>query len=454
MTLGGGGILSLESGGHLSIEGTVESGQQIAFADRTGRVSIRNPIAFSGTLGFPSMAGARVDFPGIPAQSVGVHPSSMGRVLTLYAGPNQTGAILAQINVQTIDEASLLPTQPSLAGSDFGLSSDGKGGTRVTYLPQSRTYLEQSMPVPVIAFRGSKVSLQTIFSQSFGTSNPGFHGITLLRPEHHKNKKHDYFFWSRLEGHPEWLVNGQRIKKKHTVTRTDTVELLVGNNICCPAQFEARVTPASSGPESEIVTYSVWTVDPKVAQGVTSTPGKPTTGDIGASVRSLYSTFPDVPNTNECNWIADNVAAAAGVPMPLPNTFPDPTDNVEGGFWRIAYTGVGPNPVKNWFRLVRPGDIVRMQHLFGGGHTTTVLSRQHPDGKITVYANGVRPTISIHDSNAEEGTNPASITIYRLDPNQQYLILGTSLGEVIQGSVYNNHQARWWSRCHRSRSKQ
>ena len=47
-----------------------------------------------------------------------------------------------------------------------------------------------------------------------------------------------------------------------------TVELLVGNNICCPAQFEARVTPASSGPESEIVTYSVWTVDPTVAQGV------------------------------------------------------------------------------------------------------------------------------------------------------------------------------------------
>jgi hypothetical protein len=171
---------------------------------------------------------------------------------------------------------------------------------------------------------------------------------------------------------------------------------------------------------------------------VTSTPGKPATGDIGASARSLYSTFPDVPNTNECNWIADNVAAAAGVPMPLPNTFPDPTDNVEGGFWRIAYTGVGPNPVKNWFRLVMPGDIVRMQHLFGGGHTTTVLSRQHPDGKITVYANGVRPTISIHDSNAEEGTNPASITIYRLDPNQQYLILGTNLGEVIQGSVYNN----------------
>ena len=47
VTLGGEGILSLESGGHLSIKGTVESGEQIDFADGTGRVSIGNPTAFS-----------------------------------------------------------------------------------------------------------------------------------------------------------------------------------------------------------------------------------------------------------------------------------------------------------------------------------------------------------------------------------------------------------------------
>ena len=105
----------------------------------------------------------------------------------------------------------------------------------------------------------------------------------------------------------------------------------------------------------------------------------------------------------------------------------------------MAYTGARPNPVKKWFRLVMPGDIIRMQHLWGEGHTTTALSRQHPDGTITVYSNGGGPPfISIHQSTAENGTNPASITIYRLDPNQQYLILGNSLGEVIQGSVYNN----------------
>jgi hypothetical protein len=171
---------------------------------------------------------------------------------------------------------------------------------------------------------------------------------------------------------------------------------------------------------------------------VGSKPGNPTPPDIVASAHSLEHTFPDVPNTNLCNSIADNVAAAAGVAMPLPNTYPDPTDNVSGGFWRMAYTGARPNPVKNWFRLLMPGDIVRMQHLWGEGHTTTALSRQHPDGTVTVYANSDRPLIGIHRSTTEKGTNPASITIYRLDPKQQYLILGTSLGEVIQGSAYNN----------------
>jgi hypothetical protein len=65
-------------------------------------------------------------------------------------------------------------------------------------------------------------------------------------------------------------------------------------------------------------------------------------------------------------------------------------------------------------------------------------SRQHPDGTITVYSNSDRPLIGIHQSTAEKGTNPASITIYRLYPNKQYLIEGSSLGEVIQGSVYNS----------------
>ncbi len=443
VTLGGSGILTLDSGGFLSIEGAVQTAEQIDFADGTGRISIGNPTLFSGILGFTPVSGARMDFPGIQAQSVGVGPSSRGRVLTLYAGPNQTGNILAQLNVQTIDEESLSPTHPPtvppLRASDFALSSDGKGGTLVTYLPRGITYLKQSMPVPVIASRGSKVSLQTIFSQSFGSSTPGFHSITLLCPGAAKNTKTDYKYWGSIPVAPAWFVNGEQMTSKmYTVRDTDNVELRVGNNISSPAEFNARVTRAGSGPEAEFVTYSVWTVDPRVARGVGSTPGKPTPADIVASANSLNSTFPDVPNTNLCNWIADDVAAAAGTAMPLPDAQLDPTNNVEGGFWRIAYTGVGSNPVKNWFSLVMPGDVVRMQWYGGSGHSTSVLSSRNPDGTITVYDNGDHGFIGIHNATYQKGTNPAGITIYRLDPNQQYLILGSSLAEVIQGSVYNN----------------
>jgi hypothetical protein len=440
VTLGGSGILALDSGGYLSIEGAVQFGQQIAFADDTGLISIRNPTAFHGTLGFTPVPGARMDFPGIQAQSVGVDP--LGKLLRLYSGPNHTGAILAHVNVQTIGSEFLNPTHPPtvplLTGSDFALSSDGKGGTLVTYLPQGITYLRQSMPVPLIALTGSKVSLQTIFSQSFGTPIPGFYSITLLRPKHPKPSKTDHKYWSKRVT-PAWFVNGKRMtSKKHKVRHRDNVELRVGNNISSPAEFNARVTQATSGPEAEIVTYSVWTVDPKVAKGVESTPGKPKPADIVASAQSLNSTFPGVPNTNLCNWIADDVAAAAGTAMPLPDAQLDPTDNVPGGFWRFAYRGIGPHPVKNWFKLVMPGDIVRMQWLSGSGHSTSVLSSENADRTITVYDNGDHHHIGIHDARYQNGTNPAGITIYRLDPKQQYLILGSSLGEVIQGSVYNN----------------
>ena len=447
VTFGGSGILTLDSGGYLSVEGTVPSGQQIDFADGTGRISIGNPTAFSGTLGFTPVSGARMDFPGIQAQSVGVDP--LGKVLTLYAGPNQTGGILAQVNVQTIDEESLQPTHPPtvplLTGCDFALSSDGKGGTLATYLPQGTTYLEQSMPVPVIAPTGSKVSLPTIFSQSFGTSTPRFYSITLLRPTQLKNTNTDHKYWGSKPVVPAWFVNGERMTSKtYTVRDTDNVELLVGNNISFPAQFNAQVTGASSGPEAEIVTYSVWTVDPQVAQivGTTATPGQPTPINIGVAALTLASTFSDVPNTNLCNWIADDVAAAAGAAMPLPDAQLDPTTNVRGGFWRIAYTGARPNPVENWLTKVMPGDIVRMQWDGGGGHTTTALSSLNADGQIEVYDNVDKihnaTFIGIHNALYWKGTNPASITIYRLDPKQQYLILGSNLGEVIQGSVYNN----------------
>jgi hypothetical protein len=127
----------------------------------------------------------------------------------------------------------------------------------------------------------------------------------------------------------------------------------------------------------------------------------------------------------------------------------DPSLNVSGGFWRIFYTGTGPASVQDWSMLVEPGDIVRLEwfkpelsieHI--SGHSTTVLAAVNAEGMIEVYDNidyvDHVSTIGVHTTSYWQETNPSGITIYRLDPNQQYLIEGTSLSEVIQGSVFDD----------------
>jgi hypothetical protein len=137
---------------------------------------------------------------------VGIYTVGKVYTLLLYAGPNQTGARLAHVKVNSINEEGLLPSGLPLKANDFTVSSDGKGGTLVTYVPRGTTQLDQSMPVPVIAFRSTKVSLHTIFSQSFGTSTPGFYNITLLHKGVPTNTKKDFHYWGhapqRLTGPP------------------------------------------------------------------------------------------------------------------------------------------------------------------------------------------------------------------------------------------------------------
>jgi hypothetical protein len=46
--------------------------------------------------------------------------------------------------------------------------------------------------------------------------------------------------------------------------------------------------------------------------------------------------------------------------------------------------------------------------------------------------------IGIHDATYWTDTIPASITIYRLDPNHQFLVNGDAAGQYLQGSPYSN----------------
>ncbi len=462
----GSGIVALESGGQMTIAGNVvgtgdvTTSQQIDFADGTGSVTLANAQGFSGIFGFIStVSGNRIDLTQLRAQSARyVGPTSAPHPghLELYAGPDQQGALLASLPMELILAENLAPVgfaDQTLSTSDFTLSSDGTGGTLITYTPQNGIQLQQSLPVPIVATTGTAVSFASILQNAFGTSSPGFTSITLLPSSTFTNTSTDTGYWNAPNVTPTWFVNGQSIGGPTVVTDISQVSLVVGNQIIDPASFQAVVTSATSGPASETITYSAWSVDPRVASAV-SRAGfgpVPTPGAVVASAHAFADLFGQIPNTNLCNWIGDNVAAGAGAPMPLPDALLDPTLNVQGGFWRIVYRGSSGSPLSDWSSLVVPGDIVRMGWFKPetgpeSGHTTTVLGAVGANGLITVFDNddfvtqqGVRhEVIGIHDVAYWPATDPVDITIYRLDPNQQYLIEGTPLAEVIQGSVFNN----------------
>jgi hypothetical protein len=173
--------------------------------------------------------------------------------------------------------------------------------------------------------------------------------------------------------------------------------------------------------------------------------GQPDPSDIVSSAYRYNTIYSGVLNYNNCNWISDNVTAGAGAVQPYDNASIDPADNVSGGFWRIVYRGSdSPEPARDWFTLTQPGDVVRMGHLNSHGtHTTTVVGTINPDGSLMVYDNGDKKPgdenrIGAHGATYWTGTDPATITIYRLDPKHQYLIEGTDQSEFIQGSVFSN----------------
>ena len=179
------------------------------------------------------------------------------------------------------------------------------------------------------------------------------------------------------------------------MTDISTVSLVVGNQIIDPASFQAVVTAPTSGPQSETITYSAWSVDPAIVNRLHSQGfgAIPTPDAVVASAHAFADLYGVIPNTNLCNWIGDNVAAGAGAPMPLPDALLDPTSNVAGGFWRVHYRGteqlayqqlVGPRAARRHraHGLVHAGDRPRV-----GAHHDRARRLSGADGRITVYDN-------------------------------------------------------------------
>jgi hypothetical protein len=311
-------------------------------------------------------------------------------------------------------------------------------------------YLDATLPIPVVATSGSVVKLSTILTAAFGPSFGGYSNFWLYYNGATQLAEWDFSYWDpNNPAVAKWLFNGSDIgaqnEKSVSLGSVSQVGFQAGNNIL----GEAEITMPVAGPSgnwTEYIQYWIITIDPAVLSATAWT-GDPTPADIVASAQRFAAKYVDVPNNNDCHGIASAVAAGAGATLTDASAnAQDPTQNQEGGFWRIVYRGTDPNPVSDWQTLVQPGDIVRMGWASGGQHTTTVLAK-NADGSIHVYDNDEYDSnlgttiIDIHDANYYLDTDPSQITIYRLTPDHLYLINGSNgqvTGETLTGTIYSD----------------
>jgi Domain of unknown function (DUF4214) len=324
----------------------------------------------------------------------------------------------------------------------------------------SGTFVDEFLPIPVVDPAGSIVSLQSILEREFGPNLGGFtgfylayYGAAFLQNPFVGNSDCSSYWDPTNPSVTSWFINGSDIGASTAahfnqvfvpISQIGSVTLHVGDDIASYAYLTVPDSTVSSSPYKVNIQFDITTVAPNL-ESPTAASGAPNPGDIVAAAERYAATYnkpPVPPNDGDCWNIAEDVASAAGTPLPIPSGNDDPHTNVEGGFWRIVYRGSNPNPVANWQTLVQPGDMVRMVWASGGDHTTTVLA-VNSDGSITVFDNSYfdrstgHYTIGIHTANYDTATVASSITIYRLSPDHLYLINGIQ-DEVLNGSPYNN----------------
>ncbi len=437
------GTVEIEAGGRVTVDGTVSGNDHgrpnFQFSDNSGHADPGQRGGLHGLIQIGD-AGDRIALPDIAASTLSYQADSV-------EGP---GGGVAYGTLSLIDQggstvAQLLVSDPNLDGvhnGDFSLSQASGGGSLITYTPQGPVTLQVSLPVAAVGNTGQVIAFSDLLKTAFGAIPQGYtsHSLSALQGLLPSELDREAAA-GRNAG--QFLLAPQRTdgdERGHNLGRTDRRRAVRrrqqhrphgllhraerhrsrrGHYRIHALQYLERPAPAVDAPETA---YS--TPDPAIP-GSASRFGAPDPSDIVASAYR-YSTVYDEPfNTNDCNSISDEVTAGAGAIQPFINFSTDPSQNQEGGFWRIVYRGSdAASPVADWFSLVQPGDVVRMGRINETGqHTTTILGTGNPDGSIAVYDNGDHNSqgaqvIGVHDATYWTGTDPNTITIYRLDPAQ------------------------------------
>ena len=344
-----------------------------------------------------------------------------------------------------------------------------------------------SMPVSVIGGIGGTISLQDILSAAYGdqvstissvriayrdndyfTQMVNDKGMVVNRPT-----SQDFGYWDPANQHVTSVsYNGSDIggsgANTFNLTTIDNAHfkdamIHVGNNIMPNVYVEVTWASANgtivAQQELNLATIPSNLDSPAIEVTRSQHAGAPTAADIVLAAEHIASVENGVANSNDCHWIAMDIAALANAPLdPVTQAAivgkdssghtvvtQQPSMNEEGGFWRIAYEGSAVSHVANWETLVQAGDIVRMGWTTGGFHTTTVVAGLNADGKhpgmIRVVDNAdTGGTIGEHWVDYGTITDPNQTTIYRLASDHMNLIDGTAEThhDTILGTLGND----------------
>lgn len=309
-------------------------------------------------------------------------------------------------------------------------------------------FLPVNFPTPVTGPVGSTVSLSSLLSGAFGENAQFISGAWLAYYGAPALQEWNFQYWDMAApAVSTWQLNGAAIPAATSTSFNQTfvasanfsnVTVQVGN--CIMPNLYMTIEIDRGFGDFVYMEYNLSSVS-MATPNMAPAGHAPTAAQLVDTAISMASQFPNTPNNNDCHYIDAIVAAATGAPFPSASQSLNPSENIESGFWRIAYRGV---PDQNWEPLTRPGDIVRFDWADPSQpqHTTMILGQLQPGGSIEVYdnidiRNGVN-YIGVHMANYDVQSVPSSVTIYRLTTDDLYLIATTNNAETVLGTTFND----------------
>ena len=103
---------------------------------------------------------------------------------------------------------------------------------------------------------------------------------------------------------------------------------MAGNVILPSAYFLVPIALDAEGNPIEFLQYTIATVQSEQLYSSTADEGAPTPSDVVAAAERYDAAYHDVPNNDDCHFIAQDVAAAAGATLNDQTQYGIPSSNV------------------------------------------------------------------------------------------------------------------------------